>query len=1269
MNPSSRKPSNETTSSPGSDASDISEVFHNRNWSLRTSNSESAGANARESQSALHSQESSSKQLAKQAFAVEQNRGSTKADSTPITHDEETNRREELDVSNGTSSPGSDARCIPEATNISSRSLMTSNSESISSPGTASIYGAAKVNASVRNSNNERGEIYSNAILAELPSKIGLHSKDRRDLLQGMSPLGSAASSISAAVNPISRKSSNGSISYPGTSASYVAADNQSSRKSNIGKTFVDSSVETRDSHTYVGYKGSGVNGVSGVATLNAMACPEEDISGKGSDRVEHPDETSEAMTRPEETISGQLIQSHSTFAERPNSTIRATSTTSNMPLCQPQDEEHFHSGPTAEHDGGCRSPVSHPDHSGSTAKQYEGCRSPIPHPEDDLRLSRQSSQAPTGPGWFKLTEKIYMYNKQPLKINTRVYRGKLSLAREWHDVAIKIIPHNDKNFNEVKLHLKLEDHPNIVRMLDADENQSGFTPFIYIVMEFCPNTLQDFIEGNKQKPFDFKQCFSYAKQIVSGVAYIHTYNILHRDIKLVNILISSSKDYIRVADFGLSKQLAEGHFVDTISHRGLGSDGYRAPEMHHEKPKASFHSDSFAIGVVLAMLFSNGQHPFGTDPFRWRTNIIDHKGLDLSTIIQFQKPYSQMRDQLLDLIHLALSLNPRDRPTPKEMLQHPFFCQLQEDSPKHPPCNEESPNPDAGINDAEPLDETSNARSRPDEAISSQKPHSGFSEKQNPTIQVNSSPLPASETDGGASASSNKQLWKRLDEARVTGKDREKNESAPHSLDAGLQQSTGRAFTIEPNQGCTEVRYEDADQSLNSNLESATSPVQANPIAAAVQPSHASATHQQDQVAVHFEDDDRSPIQSFEQAGRSKKVPVKRKPQARKERPGHATLLPGRTYALSAASVATNTKTYCNSCRSEIPSATDPDNRKWVYSINNQLFVNAEEKSVHIVFWVKNKNLSQYLSQYSDDKGFRQWPFSKPKLLKACPSDNVHYRFEITSNVYSLSGDDEICFKVSSFQHESQKQFDLHVDPFTHASASGPIILRYRVHTSTSHELEIHPRITDVRKSEDTRVTTTPMLSQPLDDTQDNPKDFMISNQLFIDEKTLCIECVFWRNEADFDNFTKGVKLPRKPFYLNVSATGTVCFRFTTKKDDPAYRINKEGEQKLCASYFKDHCYKIYSFRVDPGCAEFKCEDINVDYLVEDGLLSQDVPLRIKNWKKADRTFENSHNGGTNVTLNLSQGEWSNTIKNLVAGGVLKENNESCEAHFASGK
>ena len=94
-------------------------------------------------------------------------------------------------------------------------------------------------------------------------------------------------------------------------------------------------------------------------------------------------------------------------------------------------------------------------------------------------------------------------------------------------------------------------------------------------------------------------------KQIVTGLAYCHTKNVLHRDIKLDNILLTSQGD-VKICDFGVSKLVTPGERMT----EQCGTPAYIAPEVFKNQGYEGFASDIWSAGVVLyAMLF--GAVPF----------------------------------------------------------------------------------------------------------------------------------------------------------------------------------------------------------------------------------------------------------------------------------------------------------------------------------------------------------------------------------------------------------------------------------------------------------------------------------------------------------------------------------------------------------------------------------------------------------------------------------------------------------------------------------
>lgn len=104
---------------------------------------------------------------------------------------------------------------------------------------------------------------------------------------------------------------------------------------------------------------------------------------------------------------------------------------------------------------------------------------------------------------------------------------------------------------NEIDI-LKICQHPNIIRLYDVIENMN----YIYIIMEFCAGG--DLFKHFEKRNFSISE--ERANEIVhklsTAIYYLHSYGIVHRDLKLENIIMTSTEDDsdLRLLDFGLSK-------------------------------------------------------------------------------------------------------------------------------------------------------------------------------------------------------------------------------------------------------------------------------------------------------------------------------------------------------------------------------------------------------------------------------------------------------------------------------------------------------------------------------------------------------------------------------------------------------------------------------------------------------------------------------------------------------------------------------------------
>ncbi|CAK7890705.1 serine/threonine-protein kinase Kin4p [[Candida] anglica] len=197
---------------------------------------------------------------------------------------------------------------------------------------------------------------------------------------------------------------------------------------------------------------------------------------------------------------------------------------------------------------------------------------------------------------------------------------GKVKLGwrkdgKQPSQVAIKLIKRDSimkDSDSEIKVHreinsLKLLNHPNIVKLVEV--MKSG--KYIGIVLEYASGgELFDYILHHKYlKENVAKKLFA---QLVSGVDYMHSKGLIHRDLKLENLLLDKHKNVI-ISDFGFvnSYNKDKNDFMKT----SCGSPCYAAPELVlTQSPYEGRKVDIWSLGVILYAMLS-GYLPFDDDP------------------------------------------------------------------------------------------------------------------------------------------------------------------------------------------------------------------------------------------------------------------------------------------------------------------------------------------------------------------------------------------------------------------------------------------------------------------------------------------------------------------------------------------------------------------------------------------------------------------------------------------------------------------------------
>ena len=250
---------------------------------------------------------------------------------------------------------------------------------------------------------------------------------------------------------------------------------------------------------------------------------------------------------------------------------------------------------------------------------------------------------------------------------------GRVFLAQNINTmeyIAMKEIPKTSEDLltdneimDEIEI-LKNLDHPDIVRIMEFYSTEESY----YIINEYCPGG-ELFAQINKI--FSETQIAVMFRQILSGLAYLHSNNIIHRDLKLENILIKEiekSKEtnedlyVLKIIDFGTAKIFDKSKKARAI----VGSSYYIAPEVINKKYNRE--CDLWSAGVILYMFI------VGHAPFDGKSDKEIMEKVKKGNYLKNEDRWINASNEVKDLINKLLVYEPEKRLTALEALKHPWF-------------------------------------------------------------------------------------------------------------------------------------------------------------------------------------------------------------------------------------------------------------------------------------------------------------------------------------------------------------------------------------------------------------------------------------------------------------------------------------------------------------------------------------------------------------------------------------------------------------------
>lgn len=208
---------------------------------------------------------------------------------------------------------------------------------------------------------------------------------------------------------------------------------------------------------------------------------------------------------------------------------------------------------------------------------------------------------------------------------------------------------------------LKMSQHPNIVGLIDLFENSD----YYYIVLEYMQGKdLFDYIQVRHFKLSE-QRVKEIAYQIGLAIKYLHSYGIVHRDLKLENVMMSDNTEASvpKLVDFGLAKLIGPNEKAD----EPFGTLGYVAPEVLRKEPY-SFSCDLWSYGCIVYALMS-GSLPFDHESQKETIR------MTLENKLEFDLPcWTNISKTAKDLITQLLNKDSEKRISLDNVLKHQWF-------------------------------------------------------------------------------------------------------------------------------------------------------------------------------------------------------------------------------------------------------------------------------------------------------------------------------------------------------------------------------------------------------------------------------------------------------------------------------------------------------------------------------------------------------------------------------------------------------------------
>lgn len=282
------------------------------------------------------------------------------------------------------------------------------------------------------------------------------------------------------------------------------------------------------------------------------------------------------------------------------------------------------------------------------------------------LRVSSAKSQSPIRDAIF--TGKIEDYS-----LGKVIGKGAYAAVRQGTHrltsgrVAVKTYekykladPTRKHNVKREALIMKNLNHPHTIRLLDSIENSRQ----IHLVMEYVGgSSLHNYLKRRSSRRLDEAEARRLFRQLVCALDYCHKSEVIHRDIKLENVLLDE-KNNVKLIDFGFSTTMPHGNKSKTF----CGTPSYMAPEIVARSEYLGPPVDVWALGVLLFAMLA------GSFPFRGITEKELYRKIAKGS---FEVP-DCVPLRAKNLIKRMIQLDPLRRPSCSELLTDSWLSEVR---------------------------------------------------------------------------------------------------------------------------------------------------------------------------------------------------------------------------------------------------------------------------------------------------------------------------------------------------------------------------------------------------------------------------------------------------------------------------------------------------------------------------------------------------------------------------------------------------------------